>query len=192
MPRLRGAAAIATRRAPPAIRSKPSPPRAPVERRLVLNVTVGDVMSRPAASIGRDATLYDALVALRANGFSGLPVLDTPGRVVGVLSERDLVRIFAGVLSRHKVKGLLDVLLVGMLDQPEPALRTARERLEELTVGEAMSSPPYVIRPDAPLELAAEIMVENSINRLPVVEADRLVGIVTRNDLVRAMVSAPT
>ncbi len=185
-----GAAVIKTRHAPPAARSRPSPARPTIERRLTFNVKVGDVMSRPAASIGSDATLYDALVALRTSGYSGLPVLDASGRVVGVLSERDLVRVFAGALSRHKVKGLLDVLMVGLVDQPQPSLRAARERLEELTVGEAMSSPPYVIRPDAPLELAAEVMVENSINRLPVVEADRLVGIVTRNDLVRAMVTA--
>ncbi|MCI4369537.1 MAG: CBS domain-containing protein, partial [Thermoplasmata archaeon] len=112
---------------------------------------------------------------------------DASGRVGGVLSERDVARVYAGALSRHDVKGLLDILTVGFLDQREPWLRSARQRLEEMVVADAMTSPAYVIRPDAPLELAAEIMVENSINRIPVVEGEHLVGIVTRNDLVRAV-----
>lgn len=130
----------------------------------------------------------DALAAMRAGGFSGLPVVDASAAVVGVVSERDVARVIAGALARRRVKALLAVLMVGITDLPEPSLRRARVRLEEASVTEAMSSPPYTIRPAAPLELAAEVMTENRINRLPVVDQGRLVGIVTRNDLVRAMV----
>lgn len=155
---------------------------------LLLNVPVADVMSRAPVSIGSGASLMDALAAMRAGGFSGLPVVDASGGIVGVVSERDVARVIAGALSRRRVKALLDVLMVGITDLPEPFLRRARVRLEQVSVAEAMSSPPYTIRPEAPLELAADVMTENRINRLPVVDQGRLVGIVTRNDLAHAMV----
>lgn len=147
-------------------------------------------MSSPAVAVPRDAPLFDALVVLRTHGFSGVPVEDDAGRVVGVLSERDIARVFAEALSMGEVKALLDVLLVGLVEQPTPSLRYLRERLEESRVEEAMTAPAYVTYPEAPLELAAEVMVENGIDRLPVVEHDRLVGILTRHDVLRALVGA--
>lgn len=154
---------------------------------IVLNVTVADVMSRTPVVTRADATLYDALVAMRSHGFSGLPVVDADDRVLGVVSERDVARVFAGPLAERKVTGLLDVLLTGLASLPEPALREARERLEQTLVNEAMSSPAFVVSPAAPLELAAEVMAENRIDRLPVVEHDRLVGVLARTDLVRGI-----
>ena len=175
-------------------RHRPSTPhaRAPASARSVaLNVEVSDVMSQPAISIGAEASIFDALVAMRTHGISGLPVLGSSQTVVGVLSEHDVARVFAEALSVHEVKALLDVLLVGVLDQPTESLRAARERLEEASVSSAMTAPAFVIHPDAPLELAAEVMVENSINRVPVVLGERLVGVVTRHDLIHAMVAPP-
>lgn len=154
---------------------------------LPLNVSVRDVMSSPVVTATPESSLYDCLVTMRTNGFAGLPVIGKTERVVGVVSERDVARVFAGSLSEHRVKALLDVLLVGLLDQPERSLRESRERLEQTRVDQAMSAPPYIIRPDAPLELAAEVMTENRINRIPVVSRGKLVGIVTRSDLVRGL-----
>ncbi len=154
---------------------------------IVLNVTVGDVMSRTPVVTREGASLYDALVAMRSHGVSGLPVVGADDLVVGVVSERDVARVFAGPLAERKVKGLLEVLMTGLTSLPEPALREARERLEQTLVSEAMSSPAFVVSPAAPLELAAEVMTENRIDRLPVVENRRLVGILARADLVRGI-----
>lgn len=159
---------------------------------LPLNVSVRDVMSTPVVTVSPDATLFDCLVTMRSNGYSGLPVLGETDRVVGVVSERDIARVFAGSLSERRVKALLDVLMVGLLAQPEASLREARERLEQTRVREAMSAPPFVVRPDAPLELAAEVMTENRINRLPVVSRGKLVGLLARADLVRGLMQRRT
>ncbi len=159
---------------------------------MALNVSVADIMTRPAVSIGTDAKLFDALMTLRTYSFSGLPVIDPDGRVVGVVSERDIARVIAGSPARHDVRAFLDLLMVGLVEQPHPTLRDARQRLEETTVEEAMSAPAFVIEAEAPMELAAEVMTENTIDRLPVVEDDRLLGIVTRSDLIRAIVARPT
>jgi CBS domain-containing protein len=146
------------------------------------------VLSAPAILVGSDATLFDAMVLMRTHCVSGLPVIDASGAVVGVLSQKDLSRVLVGTPLFPEITGVLDVLIAGLAEQPNATMRAWREGLERTRVGEAMSSPAFVITPTAPLELAAEVMTENEINRLPVVDRGRLVGVVTRHDLVRALV----
>jgi CBS domain-containing protein len=78
--------------------------------------------------------------------------------------------------------------MFGLSEETGVSVQVLRRILEETNVRDAMSSPPIAIPSDASLEFAAEVMRENEINRVPVLRGDRLVGIVTRNDLVRAMV----
>ena len=167
------------------------PPKPRTGLSLAYNVRVGDVVSAPAILIGTEGTLFDAVMLMRTHNVSGLPVIDPSGTVVGVLSQKDVARIVAGSSRFPEIKGLLDILLVGLSDQPAITLQNLRTTLEQTRVSEVMSRPPFIIRPDAPLEFAAEVMRDNSINRLPVVEDERLIGVVTRNDLVRALIRAP-
>ena len=154
------------------------------------NVAVADVMSRNPISIGENASLFDALVLMRTNRVTGLPVVGPQGDLHGVLSERDLVRILQLPSSDPGAEGMMDLLALDPDSQPDPGLRTYRDRLEGSTVGEAMSRPPLSIRGDAPLEFAMEVMTEHEIHRLPVVQGSRLVGILTVHDLVRAVLRA--
>jgi CBS domain-containing protein len=163
-----------------------APPIARVRIPLAYNVTVGDVMSRVPAAIGPSASLFDALVLLRSQDISGVPVVDTDQNVVGVLSQKDITRSLGVAFDLPDTKGLLDVLLAGIRTEPETFLTNFRSTLETTSVESAMSRPPIVAQVDAPLELVMEVMSENSINRLPVVEKNRLVGIVTPTDLVSA------
>jgi CBS domain-containing protein len=164
---------------------------ATVDFPLAYNVRVGDVLSAPAVLIGTEGTLLDAVMLMRTHDVSGLPVIDGGGAVVGVLSQKDIARIVAGSSGFPEIKGLLDVLMVGLVEPPASTLPGMRAKLEQTRVRDVMSRPPFVIRPDAPLEFAAEVMRDNSINRLPVVDDDRLVGVVTRNDILRAIVRSP-
>jgi len=181
---------------PAASRHKTIPPRArtsavsrPTARDpFVYNVSVGDVMSRHPITVGPDATLLDALVLMRGQKVSGLPVVEEDGRLVGVLSQRDVARTLTSAEGIPEVTGLLDVLMFGLSDDSGVSVQVLRRILEETNVRDAMSSPPIFLAGEAPLELAAEMMRENEINRIPVVKGDRLVGIITRHDLVRALV----
>jgi CBS domain-containing protein len=162
--------------------------RPPTARSFVINVTVRDVMSRHPISVGPDATLLDALVLMRGQKVSGLPVVNEDGKLVGVLSQRDVARALKTAGGIPEVTGLFDLLMFGLSEESGVSVQVLRRILEETTVRDAMSSPPIAIPSDASLELAAEVMRENEINRIPVLRGDRLVGIVTRNDLVRALV----
>jgi CBS domain-containing protein len=153
-------------------------------------VNVRDVMSRHPVTVGPDATLLDALVLMRGQKVSGLPVVDEVGKLVGVLSQRDVARTLKSASGIPEVTGLFDLLMFGLSEETGVSVQVLLRILEETNVRDAMSSPPISIVPEASLELAAEMMRENEINRIPVVQGERLIGIVTRNDLVRALVHA--
>jgi len=139
-------------------------------------VRVGDVMTRDVVSVTPDTPLKDVAAALVERGISGLPVCDADGAVVGVLSEADLLVKQGGSPERS---GGLFAWLVETASAPDLA------KLRAHTAGEAMTSPAVTVETASPVSEAARTMVSLGVNRLPVVEDGRLVGIVTRADLVR-------
>jgi CBS domain-containing protein len=137
---------------------------------------VADVMTVDVVTVDKDASLRDVAALLTERHISGLPVVDQ-GHVVGVVSEGDIVAKERGRTAGRR--GLFGVLL------GERA--TAELKLEARTAGTAMTSPALTIAPDRPVAEAAATMVDDGVNRLPVVSTDgELLGIVTRADLVRA------
>jgi CBS domain-containing protein/predicted lipoprotein with Yx(FWY)xxD motif len=138
---------------------------------------VEDVMTTDVVTAPPDAPLKVVAEQLSEQGISGLPVVNDDGEVLGVISEADLLVKEAGSTPRRT--GLLGWLL-------DPADPREQLRLEARVAGEAMSKPAITIAPYASTAAAAGKMLEQGINRLPVVRNERLVGIVTRADLVRA------
>lgn len=139
-------------------------------------VRVGEVMTRDVVSVTPDALLKDVAAVLVERGISGLPVCDAHGAVVGVLSEADLLVKQGGSPERS---GGLFAWLVETASAPDLA------KLRAHTAGEAMTAPAITVATASPVSEAARTMVSLGVNRLPVVEDGRLVGIVTRADLVR-------
>ena len=141
-------------------------------------VRVGHVMTRDVVSVTPDTPLKDVAAALVERGISGLPVCDAHGAVVGVLSEADLLVKQGG--SPERSGGLFSWLV-------ETASAPDLVKLRAHTAGEAMTAPAITVESGAPVSEAARTMVSLGVNRLPVVEDGRLVGIVTRADLVRLL-----
>lgn len=149
---------------------------------------VRDVMnSRPIAVQVTD-TVGDASKVMRSNNISGMPVLDGE-KVVGVVSESDLLK-------------LLSVEEEGSLWLPSPfevfeipfrdlvkweRMQSGIEDVSQKKVSEVMSRSVHEIGPDETVEEAAAIMTRHKINRLPVVEDGRLVGIITRGDIISGL-----
>jgi len=137
---------------------------------------VRSVMTRDVITVPRSASLKDAAMVLVQREISGVPVVDE-GKVVGVFSERDLLFKEQGGPEAHWLAWLTDPLAVA--DRP---------KLEAHQVGEAMTSPAVTVEADADVSVAARLMLETGVSRLPVLDEGTLAGIVTRADLVRAFV----
>lgn len=135
---------------------------------------IRDVMTTDVLTVESDTSLKEVAAALAEHHISGVPVMSASGRLLGVVSEGDILMKEVPVERR----GVLARLL-----HPHTAHDIAK--LGARTAGQAMTSPAITIDPDASLPEAAKLMVTRQINRLPVVENGQLVGIVTRADLVR-------
>jgi CBS domain-containing protein len=142
---------------------------------------VVEIMQRTVITVRPEASLREVASLLVKHGISGLPVVDRAGTLVGVVSEADFVTREGGTPEgRHRV---LELFL-----GESAAERTDLAKAEAATAGEAMTSPAITVDPDASVRDAARIMTERQVNRLPVVSGGKLVGIVSRADLVRAFV----
>lgn len=140
-------------------------------------------MSRDVTTLTMQMTVAEAAELLISSSNTSLPVVDEGMRLVGVLSEVDILR-----LSLPRYADLIGDLsfLPPEADFVSPEkLRT----LTEVTVGEVMHREPlYTVREDSPLAEAALLMVQHRLGRLPVVEEGRLIGAISRRDVLRAIV----
>jgi CBS domain-containing protein len=135
---------------------------------------VRDVMTVNVAAVGQEATLKQVAQVMADRGISGVPVINVDARVLGVVSEGDII---VKAASHSERAGIL-----GRLFAPRGV---DERRLAATTAGEAMTAPAVTVEADESVAEAARLMVEQAVNRLPVVIDDKLVGIVSRADIVR-------
>ena len=149
---------------------------------------VRDVMNpEPVACQTTDA-VSDAVKLLKRNNISGMPVLEGE-RLAGVVSESDLLKM----LSADEEGGLwlpspLEILEVPIRDLIRwERLAAGAEEVGQTRISEVMTKKVHTVSPEDSIEQAASIMVRHRINRLPVLEGERLVGIVTRGDIIAGL-----
>jgi len=122
-----------------------------------------EIMSTPAVSVTARTSVRRAASILREQGFSALPVIDLAGALIGVVSEADLIKDrFAGGAD-------------------------AERELPAETVGEVMTSPPAFVDQSASMETIAGTMTSGRRRSIPVVDGSRLVGIISRSDILRVL-----
>ncbi|MEH2075019.1 CBS domain-containing protein [Nostoc sp.] len=149
--------------------------------------TVADVMSRDPIVVYAETPLKEAIQILAERHISGLPVVDDVGKLVGIISETDLMWQETGVTPPAYIMFLDSVIY---LKNPATYERDLHKALGQ-TVGEVMSKNPIAISSDKTLKQAATIMHDRSVHRLPVIEGtDRVIGILTRGDIIRAMAAS--
>lgn len=143
--------------------------------------TVRHVMTPSVMSVRPETPLKDVAQLLLDQQISGVPVVDADGVVVGVVSEADfLIKEQGAGAVRHRP-------LARFLGESRQS-RAWLAKLSAVTAGEAMTAPAVTIESARRISEAAALMTSRRVNRLPVVDDGRLVGIVTRADLVRAYV----
>jgi len=148
--------------------------------RLGRDAPVREIMTRNPVRAAPDTTALAAARIMAAAGVSGLPVLDGQ-TVVGVLSAKDLLRLLA-----LPAESSAAALLARLLSPDACSDPLAAPTLGETPVSSLMTSPAVVVGPDTLRSQAAGIMAQRGINRLPVVDAAGLCGIVSRGDVVRS------
>lgn len=146
--------------------------------------TVADTMTRDPIVVRPDTSLQEAIQILAKQRISGLPVVDAEGKLVGVISDSDLLWQETGVEPPPYIM-LLDSIIY--LENPATYEKDLRKAMG-LTVGEVMSNKPITVKPDKSLRDAAKQMQAHHIHRLPVLDDNgKLVGILSRGDIIRSM-----
>ena len=144
-------------------------------------------MSEEPITLKPTASLREAAITLADQSVGGCPVVDDDGRIIGMLSEVDILE---ALKTQNKELRMLmppeitfGISFVEVIKERE-ALAAFRE-VEDRLVQDVMTKDVHAVAPNDPLERTIRIMVEYKIHRIPVVEGDRLVGIVTRGDVLR-------
>lgn len=153
---------------------------------------VKDVMRSDVMFVRPHWTVFDCAKAFEKNNISGAPVVDH-GRVIGIVSISDLVRFMglklvdADILAEQP-QGLSMLLLnLVQIGKDYIDFKKELERIAKFTVKDVMSKDVVSISPHANLYEAAKLMEDNDVNRLPVIHNGKLVGIIARADLIRAL-----
>ena len=138
---------------------------------------VRDVMSAPVITVGPDDSFHEVVGRLLDNDISGVPVVDGAGHLLGIVTEADLVSNEAYGYRRRRALALVGDYLLGR--NPAWVAKSSARRARDLMSGIASTA-----RPDDDLRAVARRMLEQGHKRMPVVEDGRLVGIVSRHDLL--------
>ncbi len=143
-------------------------------------MNAADIMTRQVVTIASDATAQDAAEQMLANRISALPVVDASGKLVGIVSEGDLVRRAELGTARERSWWL-------ELFTPNRTLATDYVKAHGQKVSELMTRDMITAKPDTPISEIALLLEENAIKRVPIVEKGKLVGIVARANLIQAL-----
>ena len=146
-------------------------------------LTVASVMSKDPLTIAPDASVTDAARLMVEERIGSLPVIEN-GKLIGIVTEGDLIMQDVK-LEFPTYLHLLD----GFIMYPPATARFESELKKAVAanVRAVMTENPVTVRIDASLEEAATLLVEKDVSRLPVLDGDRLVGIISKSDVVRSL-----
>jgi CBS-domain-containing membrane protein len=146
-----------------------------------------DIMTREVLTVTPETSIADLSKTLENRQIGGLPVVDKGGRLVGVITQSDLVER-ARDLELPPAINILDFHFY--LQIPSHMLQRV-EKMLGATVGDCMTRDPVTVAPDTPVAQIAALMAKQKVHTIPVLKAGKIVGIIGKMDLVRAMAREP-
>ena len=140
------------------------------------------IMTRSVITVTPETTIVDAAKTMLRRHISGLPVVDTAGKLVGIVSEGDFIH--RGEIGTKREHGRFLTFILG-------PVRAAADYVHEhgRKVAEIMTPEPLTINEDTPLEEIVQLMERRKVKRLPVTRGDKVIGIVSRANLLQAVAS---
>jgi CBS domain-containing protein len=150
-------------------------------------LTVRDVMTPDPLTIALDASVTDAAHILIDRGIGALPVVDGD-KLVGLVTEGDLIMQDVKLQYPTYIH-----LLDGFIQYPPSTTRFEHELKKAVaaTVADVMTPQPHTVQADASIEDVATMLVERDVSRLPVLDGEQLVGIVTKSDVLKSLIGGP-
>ncbi|MBI2863909.1 MAG: CBS domain-containing protein [Chloroflexi bacterium] len=145
---------------------------------------VTEIMNADVVSVRRDTPVGDIARTLVEKDLTGVPVVDEAGKVIGLVCDKDLIVRDAKLHFPTYIALLDSILVLGGTKHFEEELR----KFLATTAAEIMDRDPKVVTPESEISDVATLMVEEDANPVPVVQGQRLVGIISRADLVRLLV----
>jgi len=141
---------------------------------------VQDIMSHEVVTVSADTSVREVAQIMVSKGLTGVPVIDRTGKLIGIVTQGDLIVRDATVHFPRYIQ-ILDSFIY--FDRPKKTEEELRRALG-VTASDIMSSPVVTVAPDTTVEAVATVMVDKKVNPVPVVRAGVIVGLVTRADLV--------
>ncbi|HPQ43619.1 MAG TPA: CBS domain-containing protein [Syntrophales bacterium] len=143
------------------------------------------IMTKKVVSVFPETEITEAVKLMFKHHYNGLPVVDTAGRLLGIICQDDLI------IQQKKVPlPSFFTLLDGFI--PLTSYKKIEKEVEKMvatTVAEAMTSNPITVDPETSLEEIASLMLKHNVHTLPVVDNDTLVGIIGKEDILRTLIS---
>jgi CBS domain-containing protein len=142
-------------------------------------------MTPDPATVAPDATVEDVVKAMREHELPGLPVVDGDERLVGIVTESDLV--IADDEGDLHIPHYIELFGGMVFLEPLRGFESRLKKAAAATARDMMTAEPVTVEADDPVRKAARLIADSGHNRLPVVEGGKLVGVVTRVDVLGAL-----
>lgn len=148
-------------------------------------ITAKDIMTKEVITVHPETEIVHAAKLLLEHHVNGLPVIDQEGRLQGIICQEDLI-------AQQKKLPLPSFFVI--LDSVIPLtsykkIEKSVQKIAAITVNEAMTPDPITVGPETSLEEIATLMVKHNIHTLPVLDNDKLVGIIGKEDILSTLMS---
>jgi CBS domain-containing protein len=155
------------------------------------DMLVKEIMTKKVVTLKPEDTLKDMTLKFSEHDISGAPVVDSQGRLVGIVSENDIITTLEKYGKEVKMVYLSPALsMVGLSFKETPTEKKTEEvfkEVGEIAVAEMMKHNVKTVGPEDNVRAVIDIVASGKINRVPVVKDGKLVGIVTRGDIIKGI-----
>ena len=147
-------------------------------------VRAKDIMTKKVVTVLPDTPVTEAAKLLIENHFNGLPVVEEGGRIIGIICQDDLI------FQQKKIPlpSFFTVLDSLIPLSSEKNIEKEVQKIAAVTVRQAMTSDPITIGPEADIEDIATLMIKHDIHTLPVLDQEKLVGIIGKEDILQTLI----